>query len=148
MSDPVLVACHCPGTPHDNDEFTLADELPIEAGIAAASALAGAEGGNAAAVLIGALLRHGAIERWNLVDDEGNPLSISPSTVRERVTWLKGGVELSNAALERYVNKRHLAPFGLTNSASPNGKSSRSGRTARSTSPKTPSSPKPPEPSE
>ena len=148
MSDPVVVACHCPGTPHDNDEFHLADELPIEAGIAAAGALAGADGSNAAAVLIGALLRNGAIERWNLVDEEGDPLPINAVNVGRRVTWLKGGVELSNAALARYVNAAHLAPFGLGNSEKKNGKSSRGGRTGRSTSRKTPSSPTPPVPSE
>lgn len=148
MSDPVVVACHCPGTPHDNDEFFLADELPIEAGIAAAAALASSEGGNAAAVLIGALLRNGAIVGWNLVDDNGDSLPVNPLNISRRVTWLKGGVELSNAALARYVTADSLAPFGLSSSASRNGTSSRGGRTGRSTSRKTPSSPTPPEPSE
>src|SRR5688500_15919108 len=97
--NPVTTACFCPNTPHERDEFHLAEELPIEAGIAAATALAGADGGSAAAVLVGALLRNGAIVSWNLVDDDGDALSVNPANVGKRVTWLKGGVELSSAAL-------------------------------------------------
>ena len=148
MADPVKTACHCPGTPHEFDEFTLVDDLPIEAGIAAAASLASADGSNAAAALIGALLRNGAISHWNLVDEDGKPEPVNPANVARRVTWLKGGVELSNAALSRYVNAEHLAPFGLTSSAKKNGKSSPGGRTARSTSRRTTSSPDTPAPSE
>ena len=148
MADPVKTACFCPNTPHEFDEFHLADELPIEAGIAAAGALASSDGANAAATLIGALLRNGAIRAWNLVDEDGNNLPVNPANVAQRVTWRKGGVELSGAALERYVNAENLAPFGLTNSGKKNGTPSRGGRTARSTSRKTPSSSEPPAPSE
>lgn len=144
MNDPVTTSCHCPGKPHERDEFTLTDDLPIEAGIAAASALA--SGSNPAGRLVAALLRNGAITAWNLVDDEGNAVPVTPETVAERVTWMKGGVELSSAALQRYVNSKG-APFGSATSTKKNGKPSGGGRTARSTSAKTPSSAKSPPPS-
>lgn len=147
MDNPVKTACFCPNTPHENDEFWLAEELPIEAGIAAAGALTSADGANAAATLIGALLRNGAIVRWNLVDDEGDLVPVNPANVAKRVTWLKGGVELSSAALERYVNAANLAPFGLDSSPRKKRKPSAGGRTGRSTSAKTSSSPEPPAPS-
>lgn len=140
---PVRTPCFCPNTPHDNDVYELvdADHLPIEAGIAAATALSTlGEEGNAGAVLIGAFLRHGAIRSWNLVDEEGNRVPVNPQTVGDRLTWTKGGVELSTAALARYVNQTTLAPFGLTGSQKTNEPSSPDGPTEPSTSPTMPSS--------
>lgn len=140
-----LATCYCPGEPHpDGDRFVLPAELPIEAGIAAVTALAEVgPDGDAAAALIGAILRNGGISEWNLVDADGSRLRINPSTVAARVTWSKGGVELSNAAFAQYVNGKDLTPFGLTNSGSKNGASSPTGPTAPSISPKTRSSRKP-----
>lgn len=142
LNEPVKTACFCPGTPHEEDVYHLrdAEQLPIDAGVAAASALSTVGDGNAGAVLIGAFLRHGAIKAWNLVDDKGDNVPINPGTVGDRLTWVKGGVELANAALERYVNPKTLAPFGLNTSTRKKGKSSPGGRTARLTSVKTPSS--------
>jgi hypothetical protein len=139
---PVRTSCFCPGTPHEEDEFHLVDaeHLPISAGVAAAGALSTVGDGNVGAVLIEAFLRHGAIQRWNLVDEDGSAVPINPSTVGDRLTWVKGGVELANAALERYVNPTALAPFGLGTSTKKNGRSSSGGRTAPSTSAKTRSS--------
>lgn len=148
MSNPIKVACHCPGTPHPKDEFYLADELPIEAGIAMAVAVTQAEGSNAAATLIGAALRNGAITAWNLVDDNGDALPINGLTVGQRVTWLKGGVELFAEALKRYINAKNVAPFGLQASPKRTVKPSPTGSTNGSTSRRTPSSPRPPAPSE
>lgn len=149
MDEPIKTACHCPETPHEHDLFYLVDaeHLPIDAGIAAAAALSTVGDGNAGAVLIGAFLRHGAIQRWNLVDDKGDDVPVNPSTVADRLTWVKGGIELANAALERYVNAKTLAPFGLNTSPRKNGKLSSGGRTARSTSRVTPSPSTPPAPS-
>lgn len=145
----VRTACHCAGSPHEHDLYTLAAELPIEAGIAAASALASlGQHGNAAASLIGAIVRNGAIERWNLVSTDGKPLPINPDTVAKRVTWTKGGVELTNAVFEQYVNGADLAPLGLVTSQPTSTKSSPTGPTASSTSPKTRSSSRRPAPSE
>lgn len=149
MTDPTprevrLTRCYCPQTPHpDGDRFVLHAELPIPAGISAITALAqvGASG-DAAAALINALLLNGGIAEWNLVDESGNPLPINADNVARRVTWQKGGVELSNAAFAQWVNGRDLTPFGLTNSASRTATSSPNGQTATSTSPKTRSSPK------
>lgn len=154
MTDPTprevrLSRCYCPGEPHpDGDRFVLHAELPIPAGIAAITALAqvGASG-DAAAALINALLLNGGIAEWNLVDDEARPLPINADNVARRVTWQKGGVELSNAAFAQWVNGKDLTPFGLTSSASRTAESSPNGRTATSTSPKTRSSAKPPAPS-
>ena len=142
----VRTACYCPGTPHpDGDRFVLPAELPVEAGIAAVSALASVgEHGDAAAALIGAILRNGGISEWNLVDDAGDSIRITPAHVAARVTWQRGGVELSNAAFGQYVNGKDLTPFGLTSSTKPTAGSSRNGQTASSTSPKTRSSRKRP----
>jgi hypothetical protein len=148
-NEPVRTGCHCPNTPHDEDLFYLrdADHLPIDAGVAAAGAIATVGDGNVGAVLIGAFLRHGAIRAWNLVDEGGAAVPINPGTVGERLTWVKGGIELANAALERYVNAKTLAPFALGTSPRKNGSSSNGGPTARSTSPKTRSSSARPAPS-
>jgi hypothetical protein len=133
---PVRTPCHCPNTPHDEDEFHLVDaeHLPIDAGIAAAAALSTVGDGNVGAVLIGAFLRHGAIKRWNLVDDKGSAVPINPGTVGDRLTWVKGGIELANAALERYVNQQTLSPFGSGSSPKMNGTSSPDGPTDATTS--------------
>lgn len=145
----VETACFCAGSPHSGDRFVLSAELPVPAGIAAVSALAQVgPHGDAAAALINAILVNGAITEWNLVDENGERLPINPTNVSQRVTWQKGGVELSNAAFAQYVSGKDLAPFGLTSSAKKNGRSSPTGRTATSTSPKTRSSSKPPAPTE
>ena len=145
----VETACHCAGSPHPRDRFVLPAELPIPAGIAAITALSqvGAHG-DAAAALINAILVNGGISEWNLLDDEGNRLPLTPDNVARRVTWQKGGVELSNAAFAQYVNGKDLAPFGLTSSRSKTAKSSPNGQTEPSTSPKTRSSRKRPAPIE
>ena len=155
MTDPTprevrLSRCYCPGEPHpDGDRFVLHAELPIPAGIAAITALAQVgTSGDAAAALINALLLNGGISEWNLIDEDGNRLPINADNVARRVTWQKGGVELSNAAFAQWVNGKDLTPFGLTSSASRTGGSSPNGQTATSTSPKTRSSAKPPAPSE
>lgn len=141
MPREVQTACHCPGTPHEHDRFVLPAELPVEAGIAAVTALAEVgPDGDAAAALIGAILRNGGIGEWNLVDEAGDRLRINPTNVAARVTWQRGGVELSNAAFAQWVNGKDLTPFGLTNSRKSNGTPSPAGPTAPSTSPKTPSS--------
>ena len=147
---PVRTPCHCPGTPHDEDVFHLVDaeHLPIDAGIAAASALVTVGDGNAGAVLIGAFLRHGAIRSWNLLDEDGKPVPVNPSTVADRLTWVKGGTELASAALSRYINAQTLAPFGLSTSERTTADSSSDGQTEPSTSPPTSSSGSPLELSE
>lgn len=152
MTDPttrdVETACHCAGSPHERDHFVLPAELPITAGIAAVTALASVgEHGDAAAALINAILVNGGIASWNLVDSEGKPLPLNPSNVAARVTWSKGGVELSNAAFAQYVNGKDLTPFGLTTSRAKTAKSSPNGAMASSISPKTRSSSKPRAPS-
>ena len=144
----VETACFCPGSPHQRDHFVLPAEMPPRAGIAAISALAQVGGGDAAGALIEAILVNGGIASWNLVDEDGKPLPVTPDNVIARVTWQRGGVELSNAAFAQYVNGKDLTPFGLTNSTRRIGKSSPNGQTAASTSPKTPSSRKPRVPSE
>jgi hypothetical protein len=152
MTDPtpreVETACFCAGSPHPRDRFVLPAELPITAGIAAVSALSQVgRDGDAAAALINAILVNGGIAEWNLVDEDGNNLPVNPTNVVSRVTWQKGGVELSNAAFAQYVNGKDLTPFGLGSSRKRTARSSPNGQTASSTSPKTRSSRKRPAPS-
>ncbi len=145
----VETACHCAGSPHERDRFVLPADLPIPAGIAAVSALASVgPSGDAAAALINAILVNGGIADWNLVDDQGNRLPINPTNVAARVTWQKGGAELSNAAFAQWVVGKDLTPFGLGTSRKRTAASSPNGQTAPSTSPKTRSSRKRPAPSE
>lgn len=145
MSDPILTPCYCPDTPHEHDEFVLVDELPLAAGLAAAQAT-GLEG------IVPALLRNGAIASWNLVDDKGRKVPITPQTIDKRLTWSKS-VEFLAEALPRLIElanpgePANPGPLVSASSAKRNGKPSRGGRTARLTSVKTPSSPEPPEPS-
>ena len=152
MTDPtpreVETACFCAGSPHQRDLFVLPAELPITAGIAAISALAQVGEGDAGGALINAILVNGGIREWNLVDDDGKPLPLTPTNVTRRVTWQRGGVELANAAFAQYVNGKDLTPFGLTSSQRTTAASSPNGQTADSTSPKTRSSRKRPAPSE
>lgn len=136
----VETACFCAGSPHPRDRFVLPAELPITAGIAAISALVQVGAGDAAAALINAILVNGGISEWNLVDPDGKPLPLNPTNVVRRVTWQKGGVELSNAAFAQYVNGKDLAPFGLTSSPRATAASSPNGQTDSSTLPKTRSS--------
>lgn len=138
----VRTACHCAGSPHEFDLYTLAEDVPIPAGIAVATALGDPrhEGEYNLAVLVTTMLEHGGITAWNLVDEEGKDLVLSPANVRRRVTWRKGGMELTNAAYKLWVNGKDLTPFGLPSSPSPRPKSSPTGPTASSTSPKTRSS--------
>lgn len=149
----VLKQCYCPQSPHaDGDRFVLHAELPIPAGIAAITALAQVgTSGDAAAALINALLLNGGIAEWNLIDLDGNGnaylLPINADNVARRVTWQKGGVELSNAAFAQWVNGKDLTPFGLTSSVSRTAASSPNGQTATSTSPRTRSSARHPAPS-
>lgn len=143
MSDPIKTPCYCIGKPHEFDEFTLADKLPMGAGLAAS--VAGVDGGVES--IVPALLRHGAIASWNLVDEKGNRVPINPSTVDERLTW-ETATEFLSEALPRLISSVMPTPLGSARSVKKTAKSSRNGRTAALTSVKTSSSPEPPTPSE
>jgi hypothetical protein len=151
MSEPtprvVETSCFCAGKPHEQDRYVLPARLPPRAGIAAVTALTAAgEHGDAAGVLIEAILVNGGISEWNLVDDEGKELPLTPDNVAERVTWDRGALELSNGVFAQYVQGQ-LGFFGLGTFPKRSAKSSPNGRTAASTSARTRSSPKPPVPS-
>lgn len=143
MSDPIKTPCYCPGKPHEFDEFTLADKLPIGAGLAAA--VAGVDGG--VETVVPALLRHGAIAKWNLVDEDGNAVPITPATVDERLTW-ETATEFLSEALPRLISSVMPTPLGSAKSARKIARSSRNGQTGGLTSVKTSSSSTPPTPSE
>lgn len=145
----VETACHCAGSPHERDRFTLSADIPIGAGVAVLTALQEqGEHGNNAAALIEALLFNGGITDWNLVDDKGERLRITPDNVASRVTWRKGGAELAIAANQQWISGADLTPFGLGNSQRTSAASSPNGQTEDSTSPRTSSSRKRPVPSE
>ena len=136
----VRTACHCAGGPHEHDLYTLADKMPIEAGMAVATAMSSREGEYNLTILVTEILRHGGIASWNLVDDAGKDLPLTPANVQRRVTWLEGGMELANAAYAQWVNGKDLTPFGLGNSPNRKDRRSPTGRTASSTSRRTKSS--------
>lgn len=126
MSTPIKTPCYCPNKPHENDEFTLAEELPMGAGLAAA--VAGAAGGGVE-VMVPAMLRNGAIVRWNLVDEEGKELPITAETVDGRLTWATAK-EFLNEALPRLVSGLSGVPLGSAPSPKKTERSSRNGLTA------------------
>ena len=146
----VRTTCHCPGTPHDADLFWLADELPMAAGLAASGAMQESSSeADLLASVIPAMLRNGALVRWNLVDDDGKPLPINARTISERLTWVKGR-QFIEQALPRLIASLNgeSAPFVSPTSHRMNGTSSSGGRTKKPTSRTTSSSPQLLEPSE
>jgi hypothetical protein len=130
----IRTVCHCPGTPHDADLFWLAEELPMAAGLAASSATQnGVAESDALATVIPAMLRNGALARWNLVDDEGKPLALTPRSIESRLTWVKGGREFLNEALTQLIAMLNgeAAPFASPISRRMNGTSSSGGPTPK-----------------
>ena len=149
MGDPIKTACHCPGQPHAEDQFQLADELPMAAGLAASGAMQESSSeGDLLASVIPAMLRNGALARWNLVDDNGNPLPINARTISERLTWVRGR-EFIEQALPKLIASLNgeSGPFASPTSRKTNGMSSSGGRTKKRTSRTMSSSPRPLEPS-
>jgi hypothetical protein len=84
-----LGECRCPGTPHpDGDLLYLRPKLGLAAGVAIQQTVIDMAGNRSAPDITGLLseayLRYGVAE-WNLVDETGKPLELTPETLREQV---------------------------------------------------------------
>jgi hypothetical protein len=84
-----LGECRCPGTPHpDGDLLYLRPKLGLAAGVAIQQTVIDMAGNRSAPDITGLLseayLRYGVAD-WNLLDDAGKPLELTPETLREQV---------------------------------------------------------------
>lgn len=88
MSHPVVVACPCPGTPHESDTVELREKLDLASGIAVQRLIIDANQagtGLGAAELTG-LLSEGyllyGVESWSFVGEQGHPVPVTKDTIR------------------------------------------------------------------
>lgn len=102
---PVVIGpCECPGTPHgDGDVVYLDAELSAPGGMAAQAAISNhlADQVTLLAELGRVYLRHGVVA-WNLLDDAGLPLALTPDNVVAALPYGKGGREVADKADELY----------------------------------------------
>jgi hypothetical protein len=94
-----LGACYCPNTPHDEDIVNLAPSLSMAGGMAAQSAIAA---GITDAIKLQELLaevwiRHGVVG-WNLVDEDGDDLPVTPANFVAALPYGKGGRQVAERA--------------------------------------------------
>ena len=147
----VIVPCPCPGEPHpDGDTVSLKDEPDVPMYVAWNVTFEGVQGSalsvsewnaDMQGAFAGVYLRHG-IRSWTFVDDKGDPILISPSSVNRLLPFMKGGKAVVDAADALYGTKL-MAPLvealGRTRPQRSTKKSSANGQTGKSTPP-TPSS--------
>lgn len=134
-TDPIRVslgACECPGTPHEEDEAWLRPRLKPEAAIAVLSILGDDDLSARVADLgsaIGMAFLRGGLLRWNILDDDSNPIPLS-AIEDDSLDWDTTLRPIAEAATSTYVEQlmRPLAQTGA--------KSSKPGPMASSTSAK------------
>jgi len=120
-SNIVQIPCYCPRTPHDYDTVTLASEVSIPLGTAAAYILQTA---THTATTIGELSQvylHYGVVGWSLLDDTGNPVPVNPDTVRTLLTYDHGGMEVAEAANILYAPKVMRPLLARSAKSSPSG---------------------------
>lgn len=134
MSDRIIVvACPCPGTPHEQDTITLYDALPTDAGIACYMST-GLTPGMTIAEITGkwsAILARNGVERWSFVNAEGEALPITMANNDGLPFGVR--VAIANTAMERWQEELFRPLPTVT------GNSSRPGPTDVSMSPNLPS---------
>ena len=104
--------CECPGTPHgDGDLVYLAPVLSARGGMAAQGAIndAGTDGVKLQELLWRVYRDHG-VTGWNLVDDDGDPVPLTPENVDLALPFGKGGQAVADKADELY-SEDVLRPF-------------------------------------
>jgi hypothetical protein len=105
--------CPCAREPHpDGDIVYLHPELSMQGGLAAQGAIA--EGTGDLVLLQELLARvwitHG-VAAWTFVDDEGNPIPVTPANVARALPYAKGGRLIADKADDLY-HEAILAPLG------------------------------------
>jgi hypothetical protein len=110
---PVIIGpCLCPGEPHDGGDIVyLHPVLSAPGGMAAQGAIA--DSANDAVKLQELLWRvyrdHG-ISSWNLVDDDGDPVPLTPANIEVALPYGKGGRLVGDKADDLY-SEDILVPF-------------------------------------
>lgn len=111
---PVPVSyCPCKDTPHpDGDIVYLYPELSMAGGLAAQGAIADGTGDT---VLLQELLArvwvsHG-VAAWTFLDDDGDPIPVTPDNIRRALPYGRGGRLVADKADDLY-NEAILAPLG------------------------------------
>lgn len=94
--------CRCSGLPHpDGDTVSLSKNPPLEVGLAASQAMAEDGADNIRIALGLAYLR--AIEAWTFLDDDGDPIPVTPENIRLALPWDKGGSIVAEKADDLYT---------------------------------------------
>ena len=104
--------CECPGTPHGDGDFVyLAPVMSAPGGMAAQAAI---NDGFADSIRLQEMLwrvyRDHGIVSWNLLDDEGEPVPITPENLELALPYGKGGRAISEVADGLY-SEDILTPF-------------------------------------
>ena len=121
MTDQTLVpvpvgACRCPGAPHgDGDVVYLYPELGMQAGLAIMAAVDLGQTNEETLAAIYRLMVERGVADWTFLDDEGEKVEISPSTISGALPWMKGGNLVAKAAIAQYAGL--LAPLATPDPA-------------------------------
>lgn len=113
-TEPVVVElgpCECEGQPHETDLVYLAPALSMSGGMAAQGAIA-ASGGDTLRLqelLADIWVRHG-VTGWNLLDDKGQPIPLTPDNIARALPYGKGGRLVAERADDLYAEDI-LAPL-------------------------------------
>ena len=104
--------CLCPGTPHpDGDVVYLTAQLSAPGGMAAQGAIAdAADDGVRLQELLWRIYRDHGIVSWNLLDEDGESVPLTPANIEQALPYSKGGRIVADAADNLY-NEEVLTPF-------------------------------------
>src|SRR5688572_8979471 len=139
-ADPIEVrlgACYCPHSPHETDLVYLAPTLSMAGGMAAQSAMRDgfSDSLKLQELLAEVWIRHGVVG-WNLVDEDGADLPLTPANVAAALPYGKGGRMVAERADDLYAEDI-LAPLvERFKSTSPRGRTNGSTSTPKPSNPK------------
>ena len=104
--------CLCPGTPHpDGDVVYLTAQLSAPGGMAAQGAITdGFDDAVKLQELLWRIYRDHGIVSWNLVDEDGESVPLTPANIEMALPYGKGGRAVADAADDLY-NEDVLGPF-------------------------------------
>jgi hypothetical protein len=104
--------CDCPGTPHGDGDFVyLAPVLSAPGGMAAQAAInEGISDSIRLQELLWRVYRDHGIVSWNLLDEGGEPVPVTPENVEAALPYGKGGRVVADAADGLY-SEDMLVPF-------------------------------------
>lgn len=95
--------CRCIGAPHTNDSVFLAPKLTAPMAYAA-FAMMNAAGPSPAArtAALGTVWRELGVVAWSFLDQDGEPVPITPDSLEEYLPWNAGGFAVAQRADELY----------------------------------------------